>query len=379
MNLFKRCGCRESCDHPWWYRFRFQGREHKRSTKTTNRTLAQRIAAKRQVEILEGRERLRGPKAPCLSAHIESYVAWTAKHNRTSNKDPGVLAGFLTVVGDKRLDQVGPFDIERWKTARAKEVKLATVNRELNIIRGCFSRAVEWKLIDSSPVVSVKPYRVRNVRCRVLSAEEITTLLTKAPPDLALLGRATLEGLFRLSEILNLRVEDIREDHITLTYTKNDRLRKVPITPALRRDLLTRAHASGYVFGVDPTGAPPKDTTVSVTFRRAAKRLGLIDVSHHTLRHTGTTVMLAAGASLRAVQEIGGWTSLRMLERYAHPSDGEKRKAVEIAASLTKVGTKTGTAKRVAHISEGLRAQKLLKLWQCPSREKGDTSFWRHG
>ena len=35
------------------------------------------------------------------------------------------------------------FDVEKLKTLRAKRVKKATVNRELNIVRGCFSRAVE--------------------------------------------------------------------------------------------------------------------------------------------------------------------------------------------------------------------------------------------
>jgi hypothetical protein len=55
--------------------------------------------------------------------------------------------------------------------------------------------------------------------------------------------------------------------------------------------------------------------------------------------------------SLRVVQEIGGWTSLRMLERYAHPTDGEMQKAVRVIVDLTTepnvestTGTKTGTA-----------------------------------
>ena len=42
--------------------------------------------------------------------------------------------------------------------------------------------------------------------------------------------------------------------------------------------------------------------------------------------------MLADGISVRVVQEIGGWTSLRMLERYTHPTDGETRRAVESAS-----------------------------------------------
>ena len=79
-------------------------------------------------------------------------------------------------------------------------------------------------------------------------------------------------------------------------------------------------------------------------FRRLMRRLGIQNASHRTLRHTGASAMLAAGISVRVVQEIGGWTSLRMLERYTHPTDAEKLRAVETASRLTRVGTKTGTA-----------------------------------
>jgi hypothetical protein len=37
--------------------------------------------------------------------------------------------------------------------------------------------------------------------------------------------------------------------------------------------------------------------------------------------------MVAAGISLRVVQDIGGWSTLRMLERYAHPSGAERCRA----------------------------------------------------
>ena len=53
--------------------------------------------------------------------------------------------------------------------------------------------------------------------------------------------------------------------------------------------------------------------------------------------------MVAAGVSLRMVQEIGGWTSLRMLDRYAHPTRDEMQRAVRVLSDQT-TGTKTGTA-----------------------------------
>src|SRR5205814_9511638 len=55
------------------------------------------------------------------------------------------------------------------------------------------------------------------------------------------------------------------------------------------------------------------------------------------------SAMVAAGISLR-VQDIGGWSTLRMLERYAHPSGAEMSRAVRVLTAFTATGTKTGTA-----------------------------------
>jgi integrase len=77
---------------------------------------------------------------------------------------------------------------------------------------------------------------------------------------------------------------------------------------------------------------------------RLAASLNLEGISHHVLRHTGATVMVAAGVSLRAVQTIGGWSSLRMVERYAHVDDAELVRAVRITQQHTEAATQTVTA-----------------------------------
>ena len=219
---------------------------------------------------------------------------------------------------------------------RAKEVKPATVNRELNIVRGCFSRAVDWGRLGSSPMKGVKLYKVDNVRTRVLSREEIETLLSACPRDLRLIARATLESLFRLSEVLTLKREDIGATFVTVIRIKGGRMLKVPITSELRSELLARAHPSGFVFGENRyDGTPPTQAAVTVAFGRLMRKIGLPAVSHHVLRHTGASAMVAAGVSLRVVQEIGGWTSLRMLERYTHPTGEEMQRAVRVLSDQT--------------------------------------------
>jgi len=95
-------------------------------------------------------------------------------------------------------------------------------------------------------------------------------------------------------------------------------------------------------------GKPPTAASISVAFVRLARRLHLPGVSHRTLRHTGASVMVANGVSLRAVQQIGGWTSLRMVERYAHADDAEHARAVRVTHAHTEAATKTVTADSAA-------------------------------
>src|SRR5215831_4096451 len=113
MNLYKRCECSDEqkarCQHPYSYAFKFQGDLVRRSTRTANRQLADRIATKRRSAILEGREGLKPIKPTKLSKQIADYVTDTAKRNRTSYKDEAVLERFRESVGDRMLTEVSPF------------------------------------------------------------------------------------------------------------------------------------------------------------------------------------------------------------------------------------------------------------------------------
>lgn len=353
MKLFKRCACAEpaKCRHAYHFRFKLYRRRHVGTTKTANYQLAERIASRYRNDVLEGRAGLKQPKPVLLSEHIKTYIAHTAKTNRSSNKDQRVLDRFAVSVGDRHLADISAFHIERWKRERAEEVSRSTVNRELNIIRGCFSRAVEWGRLGVSPLRTVKPYRVDNVRLRVCSPEDIKTILDGLSPDLALLARLTLESLLRLSEALRLRREDIGATTLTVVNSKSGQSRRVPLTAELRADLLARCHTLGFVFGVGKEGQPPTQEATSVAFTRALRALGLSGISHHTFRHTGATVMVANGVSLRAVQAIGGWSTLRMVERYAHVDDAELARAVRLTHNHTDAasqGTTKGTTSAVA-------------------------------
>jgi len=61
----------------------------------------------------------------------------------------------------------------------------------------------------------------------------------------------------------------------------------------------------------------------------AIRAAGLVDFRPHDLRHTFASRPVMQGVSLLAVQQLGGWKSLSMVQRYAHLADGHLAEAVE--------------------------------------------------
>jgi integrase len=135
---------------------------------------------------------------------------------------------------------------------------------------------------------------------RLLSAAEIRLVLTEAPADIALMSRLTLECLPRLSEVLGLRREHLGSGWIEVRR-KGGRVERIPVAPDLRDALMAHTHRSGWVFGQGESGSPPTQAAVSVEVTRLMRRLGLPGVSHHTMRHTGITLMLESGVNPRAI------------------------------------------------------------------------------
>ncbi len=80
----------------------------------------------------------------------------------------------------KRDRLAGKWRGHGYKTA-PKPLKPATVNRELDCLRGILSKAVEWGKLLDSPVRTVKRLKVDNRRTRILTEDEQMRLLDGVP------------------------------------------------------------------------------------------------------------------------------------------------------------------------------------------------------
>lgn len=348
--LSKRCDCPDpsKCWHPFSYAFVLHGKRYRKSTRTANKQTAERMATKHRAAVLEGRDEVAAASI-LLSTLVKDNLAAVKADHADYARDAYVLTAFLAFIGDRPIADVTGFAIEKWKIARAKQVKQTTVNRDLNTIKGMFSRAVTWKKLKVSPCVGIKNYKVDDTRIRTLSVEEITLVLKGTPPDVALICRTTLECLIRLNEVLTLRKEYIGPNWIEVRR-KGGRVDRMAISADIRAALVARTHINGNVFGEGRTGELPDLKRTSLRIVAEIEKLGLSGVSHHTMRHTGITVMLEAGVNPRVIQRMAGWTSLRMLERYGHVRDAEMLRAVAATAAHVALATNEATTEKPADL-----------------------------
>jgi integrase len=378
VSLYKRCSCDGwRCDHAWWYRFRLNGRNCRGTTQTALKRQALDIEARERSRILEGRHGIRRQPDITFRDFSKTYIRDHAElHKRDKGKrDQQILVTLTAAFGHVVLHEITSHRIESWKRerlgstwvahgqkSRPNPIKPATVNRELALLKAILTKAVEWGKLIESPAKRVKLLRVDNRRTRVLSPEEERALVAACQGKFkALVTLALLTGA-RLGELLGLQWTDVTDDEVTFLETKNGRTRRLPLTASMKAvfERLPKVHE--YVF-TNPRTAQPY-TSIGNSFERALERAEITtgDVSFHTLRHTALSRMIAEGHSDHTVMAISGHSTTRMLERYTHPTQTLKVRALETGSFLAPPQVSTKRAHEGDNLRNELReAQVFLR------------------
>jgi len=364
MSLRKRCSPRERptltdgapnplyceksprCEHHWFYDFRVNGRRYRATTETADKSQAKNIEAKERNRVLEGRHGIRRQPDITFRSFAETYLTDHAElHKRSVDRDREIIKVLNRVFGSLILHEITAHRIEQFKrerlagkwrghktTSAPKPIKPGTVNRELDTLRSIFSKAVEWQKLIANPMAGVKRLKVDNRRTRILAEDEQVRLLEACPRKLRAIVTLALTTGARVGELLDLRWDAIQDGFLTFLETKNGRMRRIPVSPAIAAVLAAQPRVHAWVFTNARTKQPYTVNGAAHVFDRALERAGITtgDVTLHTLRHTALSRMIAAGADDYTVMEISGHSSTRMLARYTHPTEERKIGALDL-------------------------------------------------
>lgn len=347
-------------DSPWYYLWLETTQQKERTEIRVGTTTAQRqdsrklateLYHRRMNELAISHHGLPRPKpAITFTAFADWYDQHIVAHRRGAEREREILKTLRAAFGPQGLQAIDRAAVIEWRSMRALATSPSTSNRELDVLKHLFTSAVP-KFLEASPIKGLKRLRQTQAEQHVLTpAEEQRLLKTLDPADQTLIICA-LDTLMRLSDVVNLRRE---HDRGTYLIVEDPKIRpyRVPISSRLRAALDRLPKNGPYFFAHRRMASRSRDYKSSVksmlirACARAKVRYGRgRGITFHALRHTGATRMVDAGVSIRVIQELGGWQSLRQLERYTHPSDATKRAAVEVIGSLSTPGKAKGRQK----------------------------------
>ena len=175
---------------------------------------------------------------------------------------------------------------------------------------------------------SRQEYKLPNV----LSQKEVKTLLENISniKHKALLSLIYSGGL-RISELLNLKIQDIDSDRmrIYIKGSKNNRDREVMLSEKileLLRKYFREYKPKEYLFEGQKGGAYSA-RSVQEILKKALKKAGIKKhATVHTLRHSFATHLIENGTDIRIVQELLGHKNIKTTQIYTHITDQTKRK-----------------------------------------------------
>jgi integrase len=345
------------------------GQQRRRSTKTTDRRLAQRIAqefetATRKKRTLHQLEKvLRTYHEELCGESTQSRSLRTFCLSWLSEKEPSVSAAtikFYRAVVDKLCTFLGPkADQPIAEITRAELVAFrntiagggasaSTVNHDLVAIRMIFGDARRRGCLAENPAESIKPVREFTdpdaAPRRPFTIPELQAVLAIADPEWQSMIRIGLYSAARLADIALLRWNniDLERSELRFTARKTRNATCVPIAGPLRDVLLSLPSSDdprGFLHPRAAANMEKQGTSASLstqfgglleraslrpayrrprpgTPRNARHRMS--PLTFHSLRHTAVSLLKDAGIPQAVVQELVGHSSAQMNQRYTH-------------------------------------------------------------
>jgi integrase len=335
---------RQKASSLWWLDIAIGGRRIRQSTGTDNRRKAQEYHDRIKAKLWE-EERLGIKQRYTWREAVVRFLREAEAEGKASLvNDRHALRWLDQYLGDKHLDEIDKdvvsFVIEErqkpyirvYASGQKRECKpgVDTINRFLTTLRAVLNKAAaEWEWVDRVP--KVKALKGARSRVRWITRTEADALIAELPDHLAAMVEFTLQTGLRRANVTHLEWSQVdmarRTAWVLGEHTKNGKALAVPLNDRAVAVLegLDGKHPR-WIFAV--AGKPVHQTSTRAWYEAVA-RAGLEDLCWHDLRHTWASWHVQSGTPLHVLQELGGWSSFRMVQRYAHLSGEHLRAWVE--------------------------------------------------
>ena len=216
----------------------------------------------------------------------------------------------------------------------------SSIARSMAAVRSLHKYLLDEGVASGNPAARVKPPKLAKRLPKAISLGEIELLLRAAGPEpeqaaaedaIGIRNRALLELLYatgaRVSEVVNLDLDDLIDPTLVRLFGKGSKERIVPVGKFAQNSL------QAYMVRTRPALAALGKSTPALFLNQRGGRLsrqsawqiisdaadiaGLsTEISPHTIRHSFATHLLEGGADVRVVQELLGHSSVATTQIY---------------------------------------------------------------
>jgi integrase len=312
MSLYKR---RDSS--VWWIKLHHSGKIIQRSTGIADKVKAQEYHDRLKASLWE-QERLGVKPRYSWQQAAGRWIEETG-HKATHRDDIAKLKWLHPILGGLMLDEVTPDVIARIREARLREASKSTANRFLALVRAILRRAAdEWDWLEKAP--KVKLFKESGGRVRFITPEQVQALLRELPAHQQDMVVFALQTGLRQSNVLKLEWSRVNLEAGHMWVDAADSKSRKAIAVPLNREALAVLHRQigKHPVRVFTFAGQPVGSANTRAWRNALKRAGIEDFRWHDLRHTWASWHRMQGTPTHELQQLGGWKTGAMVERYAH-------------------------------------------------------------
>ena len=322
----------------YWYKFMWQGKLVRESTKQGNDDVARQMEAAHRTSLAKGEVGIRERKpVPALAEFCKRrFEPWCESATTPKTWRDFYRVGLLAIKGYAPLANLALDCISSEKIAdfashqQARGLQVSSVNSSLRILRRVLRVAVEWGELGSAPKVRMLPGERH--RERVLTAEEEARYLATATKLLADVATVLIDTGLRPEECYRLAWDSItwvngRNGTLLVTHGKTKAARRMlPMSPRVRALLESRWEAAGkplegFIWPAPTMSGHLEPSSLKKQHANALRLSQVRPFVLYTLRHTFLTRLGAAGCDVWTLARIAGHSSIGISARYVHPSE----------------------------------------------------------
>ncbi len=287
-----------------------------------------------------------------LAAFWQTYLDDYAKENRknweAADKD---FANYFEPLAGYKLSEISPAMVYNWHRDLGKSSGEASANKQANLLRAIFAKAMRWTAPNGRKYASMNPATAEYVtrfteegRDRFITAEEIpafwNVLNASDNPDREHFFKMALYTGQRKTNLMHMALDNIDLANQVWTIPREQfkggkgkrHPHPVPLIDDACRIIEVRKNMLGrkYVFpGRRANGRPIGN--VNFWWSAIAEEAGIPDVTVHDIRRTLATWMAMTGASYPIIAQLLGHALPGATAIYTRMAVGPVRDAVQVA------------------------------------------------